>query len=189
MTGEQRARMAPPARLRGDGDGEDLRFVDARCATGRSPTGCAVARGTARRPRRRAQPAAARIRACSRAARRPWHGWRPAARAASVPSGAMRAEGGRTEPVEKAHSPWRFGPRPAAWRRARAGRAAWAGPEPDRRWRRGAPPRRCRAPATSLDDAPRPLAPGLRPPAMAAAEPAMTIGPGAEQPDGLAIAS
>ena len=79
----------------------------------------------------------------------------------------------------------RFGLRPAAWRPARAGRAAWAGRSPGRRWRRGGPPMRYRARANPRSHVPRRLAPGLRP--QAGCGRAGDNRAGAELPDGIPI--
>ncbi len=152
MGRQQRAGITPAAHLRRDRHGEDLGLVDDAARQHEAADGAGLpdqqpVGGDV--PLRRA---GARIPGCSTAARSRWRGWRRAAprwpcRAPRCGWGAGGTGGRRGS--WSALTDGRFGPRPAAWRRVRAGRAAWAGRSPDPRWRRGGRPTRCRVPGES----------------------------------------
>ena len=186
VVAQERTGMAVSARLRGEGEGQDLGLVGGEAGEDEA--------GRARRGRPKNRPSAKTIRSARRRSNSSaLHGPREGGRmdrreAAGVldPEGREAADRPRAaEPVENPLIAGRSGPRPAAWRRARADRAASAGPGRDRRAPRCGRPRRCRARRAHRRRWPRRPGSGIPRATSAAPEPTSWTGPGAEHPHGL----
>ena len=157
--------MAPPAQLRRDREGEDLGLVHHPARQDEARRGIGL---PDEEPIGRHVPLAEQAlefqRAPGRAKPVSWIA-AEAGRRPRVEGAAMRAGGGgknrsrRLMPIGSSPGD----PRPVLRfaRRVRAGRAAWAGRRRDPRWRRDAPPRRCRARRILHHMRLDPLRPGL----------------------------